>query len=101
MSESSEKSENRSESMVSARIPMTFGWFLCSGRWAALAVANFARINSTTMRELITKLFFHMKVMIKSNGLKYNLVQNYFVERLFSDNWSSGVAIPMDSDGFR
>ena len=44
----------------------------------ALAAARFARINSTTNINFRHQTFLHSKVMIKSNGLKYNLVQNYF-----------------------
>ena len=66
-----------------------------------LAADQFARINSTTNINFHHQTFFHRKVMIKSNGLKYFRAKNNLLELIFLITLSSAVGIPTHSDGFR
>ena len=66
-----------------------------------LAADNFARINSTTNNNFHHQTFFHRKVMIKSNGLKYFRAKNNLLELIFLITLSSAVGIPTHSDEFR
>ena len=80
---------------------MPFGWFLCSWRWRPLAAATFARIYSSTNINFHHQTFFHRKVVINSNGLKYVWAKIIYWNCFFLITLSSEVGIPTDSDGFR
>ena len=62
---------------------------------------DFVEFNSSTNNIFHSKLFFHRKLMIKSNGLKYFRTNSFLLDLIFSITLSSGVGIPTHSDEFR